>query len=69
MISTTNQLPLPNLTSHPVPTIRPTAETPPPTSGGLEAFDGWLSDRLDELMARFESYKTASSSHFHHDRR
>jgi hypothetical protein len=53
----------------PAPAIRPTAETPPPTTGGLEAFESWLIDRLCELEAQFESYVTETSSRFRHDRR
>jgi hypothetical protein len=60
--------------SHVVVTVtvivtRPTANTPPPTTGGLDAFESWLIDRLCELESRFETYITESSSRFRHDRR
>ena len=53
----------------PAPKARPTAETPPPTTGGIEAFEGWLIDRLCELETKFESYVTETSSRFKNDRR
>lgn len=53
----------------PAPAVRPTAENPPPTTGGLEAFEGWLIDQLCELETRFESYVTETSSRFRNDRR
>lgn len=53
----------------PAPKARPTADTPPPTSGGVDAFEGWLIDRLCELESQFESYVTETSSRFKNDRR
>lgn len=53
----------------PTPAARPMPQTPAPTTGGIEAFEDWLIDRLCDLETRFESYVTESSSRFHHQRR
>src|SRR5262245_24136093 len=38
----------PALTLLAAPKVRPTDSNPPPTTGGLEAFDAWLLERLCE---------------------